>query len=184
MRLLLASLLGAFLILGSILLCRFGPRAVPSIPVVSAEPRAYNFGHVLPGSYVQTSFLLKNEGSVELEFGKVTASCGCTTPSLAVRSLRPGASTKLNVGFRVTPTPGAVTASVFIETNDPSRPVLTLALFADSWAGAVPEPQSVNFGRVRPGASLGTFIQIRAKDGIPFRITDMMSDMGGRGSRV
>ena len=72
MRLLLGILIGGALILASFLVARSLPSSRARSPVVRVDPESYNFGHVSPGSYAETSFVIRNEGTVPLEFGKVT----------------------------------------------------------------------------------------------------------------
>ena len=38
---------------------------------------------------------------------------------------------------------------------------MTLTVFAESWVGVVPVPQSLDLGRLRPGVSLETFVQLQ-----------------------
>jgi hypothetical protein len=175
------SSIGALgIVAGSLVLApRFLPTAGARSPVVRIDPDSYDFGHLVPGSYAEKTFVIKNEGTVPLEFGEIHASCGCTKPVLPVRSLAPGATTELKVGFSVSSEPGEISETVSIPTNDPSRPQVTLAVFAESWVGAFPVPRSLNLGTLRPGGTYQTFIQLQGKDNRPFRITDLLSDVPG-----
>lgn len=139
-------------------------------PRIVADKDSLNLGHVKPGSSVVAFFRLSNQGGAVLRLDQPTASCGCTAPSLKVTELGPGAQTELEVRFQVPADPGPLRHSIYVPTNDPANPRLTLTLFAEAWTGVRARPVAVDFGRTDASRQLEQIIQIYAPDGLNFKI--------------
>ena len=105
-------------------------------PRSSVDNPIYNFGEVLKGSLVIHTFTLTNVGDETLTINRVRTSCGCTTTTLSNTSLAPGESVGLEAVFDTWGYGGRVLKSIFVETNDPDTPRLTLRL-----TGVVKEPE-------------------------------------------
>jgi len=150
------------------------PRSGPARAAV--DRRDQNWGKVVPGSEVETSFTISNRGGEPLRLGKVKTSCGCTKSKLDVTTLLPGTRTTLRVGFLAPVNLGSVRHSVSIPTNDPENPVLEMNLFAEAWLGVKTVPQSIDTGYLRPGAVIERLIQLHSPDGRPFKLKRVITD--------
>jgi len=111
-------------------------------PAISVDSNTYNFGTALEGSFVIHRFVITNLGDQTLQILKVRSTCGCTTSSLATNTLAPGASVELEVAFDTRGYGGqTVTKTLYVESNDPGNPQLSLRL-----TGTVTRPAAYNIG--------------------------------------
>lgn len=97
-------------------------------PKAVVKPMAFDFGTIIQDSVVTTYFVITNEGADLLKIKKVSASCGCTAAISEKNELKRGESTKIKVTFDSNGKSGKQAKSVYIETNDPKNPTITLAL--------------------------------------------------------
>ncbi len=103
--------------------------AVFAAPQIAVDNAVYQFGTVLEGVVVTHTFVLTNAGDETLAITRAHASCGCTTTDLAKKSLAPGESVNLDVMFDSVGYGGrTVTKMIYVESNDPATPKLTLQL--------------------------------------------------------
>jgi len=152
---------------------------------------SHNWGRVRPGSPVSTTFVVRNVGGEPLTFGPPKTSCGCTKPLLSRDVAPPGDRVQIEVSFNVPIRAGTVKHTVTIPTNAAGQPPVELALFATSWPGILCAPQSLDFGKTRPGGQSETTLQVYSQDGKPVRIghvesdrTDVQVALEGQGSRA
>jgi rhodanese-related sulfurtransferase len=106
-------------------------------PKIASDTLSYNFGTVLEGTVVTHTFVLTNSGNSALSITGVHTSCGCTTAALTKSTLAPGESVGLTVHFNTAHYQGQVQKTVYVQSNDPSTPQMTLTL-----AGTVTKLQS------------------------------------------
>ncbi len=97
-------------------------------PKISVDQPQYNFGEVIAGIAVVHTFILTNTGDQPLVIKSVRTSCGCTTAALAKTTLNPGEAVNLAVTFDTAGYSGKVGKSIYVTSNDPATPVLTLIL--------------------------------------------------------
>jgi len=97
-------------------------------PKAVVKPMAFDFGSITQDSIVTTYFVITNEGTGLLKIKKVSASCGCTAVVSEKNELKRGESTEVKVTFDSKGKSGKQTKSVYIETDDPKNPTITLAL--------------------------------------------------------
>lgn len=95
---------------------------------VSVTPSSFDFGKVDEGAVVSHTFLVENTGNSLLRLYEATATCGCTTPRLGKKTLKPGESTELNVSIDTSMKKSAITKTVFISSNDPVNPMLPVPM--------------------------------------------------------
>lgn len=108
-------------------------------PKISVDQSQYNFGEVSAGIAVVHTFVLANTGDQPLVIKSVRTSCGCTTTALAKTTLNPGEAVNLTVTFDSAGYSGKVGKRVYVTSNDPTTPVLTLIL-----TGTVNKPAPYN----------------------------------------
>ncbi len=97
-------------------------------PKIASDTLSYDFGTVLEGTVVSHTFVLTNSGDAPLTVSGVTTSCGCTTAALAKSTLAPGESVDLTVHFNSAHYQGQVQKTVYVRSDDPATPQLTLSL--------------------------------------------------------
>ena len=57
-----------------------------SLPVATFDTEVYDFGTILEGDVVETSFVITNTGKSDLIISDAKASCGCTVPTWPKKS--------------------------------------------------------------------------------------------------
>lgn len=95
-------------------------------PRISAKKTLHDFGTVVEGQVVSTSFEISNSGSADLAINNVQASCGCTAAQPDKKVLKPGEKTAIKVEFDSANRFGPQDKSVYVMTNDPKNPNLLL----------------------------------------------------------
>lgn len=100
-------------------------------PHIDVEPAQFNFGKVKEGIKIRHVFKVCNKGNSPLEIDRVLTSCGCTVPTLAVKSLPPGASTELDVVMDTSLKQGPVNKAIEVFSNDPDMPHAIVRILAD-----------------------------------------------------
>jgi len=63
---------------------------IEDLPRVSFEKTVHNFGELGIGEKGRSQFKFKNTGMALLKIGGITASCGCTVPTLSKKEYQPG----------------------------------------------------------------------------------------------
>lgn len=128
-------LLAGFLVSGSP--AAAGPRA-------QFDKEIHDFGKVRSGSTVTEEFTLTNQGDAPLIIKELRSSCGCTKAIHGSREVPPQGQTKIVATFDTTGMrAGRKGRAVFVDSNDPQRPTVTLTLTADIVRDLVVEPPSV-----------------------------------------
>ena len=92
-------------------------------PKLLIEKKVHDFGKIVQGSSVTTSFILKNNGKSDLSIRKTHASCGCTLATLEKDVLAPGEELELGITFNSAGRRGNQQKSITIYSNDPAAPV-------------------------------------------------------------
>lgn len=101
-------------------------------PRISFDTETYDYGTVRYGMSVSKRFLVKNTGDQLLIIKKVEADCGCTNTVVGSQELPPGETSEIVAEFDTTGlSPGRKKKHVYVESNDPDRPSVTLTLLAD-----------------------------------------------------
>lgn len=81
-----------------------------------------------------TTFTVSNKGAKVLTIGNISTSCACTSAEIGSKSIEPGMSTILTVTFdpMVHAEPeDKFKRTVFLETNDPSKPEAEVSIYVD-----------------------------------------------------
>jgi hypothetical protein len=108
------------------------PAAPAHGPRIAVEPASFDFGKALPQKALVREFSIRNFGDEDLVIESVTSSCGCTAALLdpARKVLRAGGSAPLRVTLTTSGSPGRMSKSVLVRSNDPSRPAFEVKLQA------------------------------------------------------
>ena len=96
--------------------------AAAGAPRIEVEPRAFDFGSVLPGKTLHKEIAVRNHGGADLVISKVATTCNCTVVGSFAKVVAPGAGTTLRVSLTTPDTPGRTFQGVRIESNDPDQP--------------------------------------------------------------
>lgn len=98
-----------------------------SQPKIQVSPgTTMQFGDYFQGQKAEHTVTLKNVGSDTLRITDVKAQCGCTAVLLADKVLGPSQEGKLSITFNTTGQQGRVTKEVFVSSNDPETPKVTI----------------------------------------------------------
>lgn len=95
---------------------------------VSFDKERIDLGALDEGVEVPCKFSITNVGTEILQIRKVYASCGCTTPTMRKNSLKPKEFAQLDVVIDTSMKQGNITKTVDVFTNDPKRPIVSLAI--------------------------------------------------------
>lgn len=99
-------------------------------PKLSIPSLEHSFGSVKAGTPLTYSFVIKNEGKVDLEIKSVNPSCGCTT-SKYDKVIAPGKVGTVTLAIEKTQGyKGEVSKTASVTTNDPDHQTFTLTLRA------------------------------------------------------
>ena len=85
----------------------------------SFKKTEHNFGTVKEDGKINCSFEFTNTGKAPLIINRVSASCGCTTPSYTKEPVLPGKSGKIDVAYNTVARPGSFSKSITVYTNAP-----------------------------------------------------------------
>ena len=88
----------------------------------------YNFGTVAEDGYVSCTFTFQNTGKWPLEIYKVTASCGCTTPSYSELPVAPGEKGTIEVTYNTEGRPGVFNKTITVYSNSRRHPTYSLSI--------------------------------------------------------
>jgi len=88
----------------------------------------FDFGSMQQGSKMSHVFTIRNEGTSPLTLGKMQTTCKCTLGDLAASAIPPGQSTTATLEWKADTGEGEFRQQATLQTNDPSRPTLTLTV--------------------------------------------------------
>jgi rhodanese-related sulfurtransferase len=109
--------------------CSVGVLAAPELYIAE---ETYDFGVAVEGDAISFTFLLENRGDELLVIEDVGSSCGCATPDLSEREIKPGRTARLGGSFDTSGYGGTRTSkNVYVSSNDPDRPDVTLHITGD-----------------------------------------------------
>jgi hypothetical protein len=86
-------------------------------PKIEFDTAVFDFGTILQGEQVGTSFTFKNVGSADLIIQKVETSCGCTVPEYDRAPVAPGATGTIRVRFDSDNKEGAQYKTIKVKSN-------------------------------------------------------------------
>ncbi len=91
----------------------------PKAEFISGE---HNFGKIKSSDGAVTcEFTFKNVGDAPLIIQRVSASCGCTSPSYTAEPVLPGKEGQITVKYSAVNNPGAFDKKLTVFTNAPSE---------------------------------------------------------------
>lgn len=122
----LVLLLTLIVVAGVVASCRSGQAAI------AVETLQLDLGDVPNGQLVSRDVPVRNAGDAVLVVENISTSCGCTTAALQPMQLEPGQSGTLHIEFdsgaHGEALTGPLVRQVFIASNDPAQPEVTVEL--------------------------------------------------------
>lgn len=101
-------------------------------PKIHFESPVQNCGQVYAGDTATTRFVFTNKGDEALVIKSINADCGCTKTLVGAREVPPNGSSQIEASFDTSGLkPGTKEKHVYVRSNDPKRPEVTLTLKAD-----------------------------------------------------
>lgn len=101
-------------------------------PEIAVETVQLDLGDVPNGEIATHDMVVRNVGRAYLVVENITTSCGCTTATLAPMQLAPGESGALHIAYDAgahgPDLTGPLLRQVFINSNDPAHPEVTVEL--------------------------------------------------------
>ncbi len=108
--------------------------SLASAPHISFDRPEQDLGMVSSTEKTKTTFTVSNTGTEDLKISLITTSCGCTSAEIGSKIIAPGQSTTLTVQFDPTvhqEPKDKFKRTVFLETNDPSKPEAEVNIWVD-----------------------------------------------------
>jgi len=103
--------------------------AQPKIELVTGN--TIDMGSVYGGEIVEKIAVIRNAGTDTLTITNVKAQCGCTATLLSEKVLAPNDSGKLSISFNTKGQNGHRSKQVYVSSNDPANPKVTITFSAD-----------------------------------------------------
>ncbi len=150
---------------------------VVGVSSIVVEPTSIDFGTVLLGQSADEAVTVRNTGSANLVVSKVqSSSLAFVLVGDSAFDLAPGASKTIAIQFSPTVS-GQAQASLTVESNDSSRPQVTVPL---SGVGVTPpeialQPTQLDFGAVTVGESIELTLTVSNSGGSPLLVSDVQS---------
>ena len=153
------------------------PVATPAAAPISGGPRitfdkaVYDFGSAAAGDVAAYEFGFRNTGDAQLVIGKVTTGCGCTAALVSDKELAPGASGRVKVTFNTGGYKGKVHKRVYVQSNDPTQPRVTLTMNVEVKVEIDVSPGYIYIASIVAGETATRTVTVTGLDGRVFRIT-------------
>jgi hypothetical protein len=133
---------GLFLILAATL-------AAAQPKIVAVGGTELEMGTVYAGESVQKIAIIKNTGTDTLRITDVKAQCGCTATLMSEKILAPNDTGKLSITFNTAGQNGHRSKQVYVMSNDPANPKLTITFSADVMTLLDINPKVLTFDKSR-----------------------------------
>ena len=157
-----------------------GVRTVPEVdgPEITFEKLTHDFGEIGPETKNACEFKFKNTGDALLKIGVIRCPCGCTVAELAKKEYAPGESGAVKIVYSAARSPGSITKSCSVPSNDKKRPTVTLTIKAKIALKVEHQPESLNL--LLKGENAGCPpITLTSRDKRPFSIKYFKSTGNG-----
>ena len=113
-------------------------------PVISFDNESHDYGPVMYGDKVSHEFTVTNTGDQTLTIEKLESTCGCTQAVKGASEVPPGGKTHILTSFDTKGMKaGKKLKKVYVNSNDPKRPMIALAVTADVIRQLSVDPPSV-----------------------------------------
>ncbi len=151
------------------------PADEPSARIEFTET-AFDFGAMYQNEEVTHLFTFRNVGKALLKIGKVKSSCGCTAAMPEKRELPPGGQTNLKVTFRSGSMRDRIVKHVYVDSNDPEEPRVTLTIRGEVKVEVEVSPRGVYVGKLQVGETVRRTIEVTPVGVDTFKILSTSAD--------
>ncbi|HLB01276.1 MAG TPA: DUF1573 domain-containing protein [Bacteroidota bacterium] len=131
----------------------------PKIEVVTGN--TIDMGSVYGGEIVQKIAVIKNVGTDTLTISDVKAQCGCTATLMSEKVLAPNDTGKLSISFNTAGQNGHRSKQVYVMSNDPANPKLTITFSADVMSVLDIMPKVISFNNSKVDSSYTQTVTIK-----------------------
>lgn len=107
---------------------KLSQKEVEKAPVAVFQDIEFDFGDIKQGEKIEHTFEFKNTGKSNLLIRKIHSTCGCTTVNPKSDIIKSGETSELKAIFNSAGKTGPQSKSIYITTNSPTNPVITLRL--------------------------------------------------------
>ncbi len=142
-------------------------------PILRTGQDTYDAGIVIPGSSVHWTFTIENLGDADLLLTDLETSCGCSHASLSSNTIKPADSQVLHLSVTFPHDEGPTTQAVFLKTNAPESPQLTLRLRANCQWPIQATPADIVLDHVHCGKAYSTHLELSSRGQEFFDIIDI-----------
>ena len=173
-------ILGMLTLLCALTVTALGQSKEPKLVIKQTE---FNAGEIKQGTDVNHTFVVKNEGTAELQIKSVVPSCGCTASDFT-KVIPPGEEGKITLTVHTAGFSGALNKYADVTTNDPQQPRFSLSMNMVISTDSAPAGRQVGQFIIGPsdrwsinvpyGASSETGIMIYNNGAQPARITKVI----------
>jgi len=135
-------------------------------PRIKFDTARWDFGTMYQEEKVSHDFVYRNVGKGPLQIEKVKTSCGCTAAEPSHREVLPNQQGTLSVTFSSGHFRDRVTKLVYVDTNDPEQPRVTLTITGVVKMEVQVTPISIYIGQMKLGTKA-----IRSVDILPVEVS-------------
>ncbi|MHC4636286.1 MAG: DUF1573 domain-containing protein [Planctomycetota bacterium] len=141
---------------------------------ISFEQNVHDFGQLNLNEKAKCEFKFKNTGTEQLTIGRIRTSCGCTVPTLDKSEYKPGERGVIKVSFNGQCTPGRMSKSITVPTNDSENKSVILKIKAQIIDFVIVSPDKIELLLNQGNAGLNE-ITLKSFDNKPFTIKSFNS---------
>lgn len=149
----------------------------PKIEIVGGE--TFDFGEIYKGNKVERKVMLKNIGTQALVIDRVQASCGCTATILEEKTIEPGKTASLSVGFDSKSFNGQVHKNVTVFSNDPAAPLKEVRFTAFVKEALTVSPPYIMFSFGKVDSTMTTGVTLKNLSDEKITILNLSTDLPG-----
>lgn len=114
-------------------------------PRVVAVDNVYQFGNMKPGDYRKHKFVVRNEGTADLELKLASTTCKCTLANLSDARVPPGGQTEIELDWHAEEAQFRFRQAALVRTNDPMTSEFELAVEGSVRSELAAFPASAEF---------------------------------------
>jgi len=100
-------------------------------PKIRFEETSWDFGPTPEGKVLSHVFFFHNDGDAALTIDRVRTTCGCTAALVSKKKIPSGEKGEIRIQFRTKGYSGFNKKYVFVDSDDPEQPRVTLWVTAD-----------------------------------------------------
>lgn len=131
-----------------------------SLPDIQFKERVFDFGVVYKGDKVIHSYKFKNAGRGVLKIERVRSSCGCTAVNITSTEVEPGGCGEIKAIFHSKNYKGRTKKYIFVHSNDPDEPVITLEITGIVRVDVAVVPNVLDFGDIYEGEAVSKKLRV------------------------